>query len=334
MDRAILRWLGTTLLGASIAWAHAHHAIETRLKLLHDYTVAVNEVRVRHGVPPLKLNDQLCEAAQGYAETLLATGQVYHADALGRRADYRVSQVGYFYHRLGENLAAGQLNYARALELWLQSPPHRANLLNPDYRELGAGFAADDTTRYRTAWTQLLGTRRHVYPVVINLDAFATDSPWVTVYVHGAREAQAMRYRVGDGAWSEWQPPREQLLCRLPEEEGVHSVVVQLRIGERVYEALDEIYLQSQLVVAEVAGERKRDDERRACLFERLSAGVERATRREHIVQQGNGAPLNQFWAHDLESILHILHALGLTQPYLRASVESAAECPCQHGDA
>ncbi len=334
MDRAIQRWLGTMLLGISVACATAHNTIETRLKLLHDYAVAVNEARLEQGLPPLKLNEQLCAAAQSYAETLLVTGRIQHADAQGRRADYRVTQAGYFYHRLGENLAAGQLCYERALEMWLQSPPHRANLLDPHYRELGVGFTANDATRYRTAWTQLLGARRNVYPIVINLDAFSTDSPAVVVYVHGAQGAQAMRYRVGDGAWSEWQTPREWLRCQLPDGEGFHSVSVQLQIDKRVYEASDEIYLKSRFVFAEVAGEREGDDERRARAFERTSAGIEGAARREHIIEQSDGASPNQFRVRDFESVLHILHALGLTQPHLRASVESAAERARRHGDA
>lgn len=333
MDRAIRCWLGTTLLCIGVACASAN-TIETRLKLLHDYAASVNEARLVRGLPPLKLNDSLCEAAQTYAETLLKTGQIRHVDDQGRRADYRVATAGYFYHRLGENLAAGQISWERALEMWLQSPPHRANLLNADYRELGIGFTADDAAKYRTTWTQLLGARRHIYPVVINLDAFATDSPMVSVYVHGAREAQVMRYRIGEGAWSEWQTPSEWLRCQLPEWEGYHAITVQLRIDGRVYEACDEIYLQSRFVLAEVAGDGQRDDESRARSLQNASAGIECAARREHIVQQGEGAPLNAVRTHDLESILHILHALGLTQPHLRASVEPTTERVLQHGDA
>jgi hypothetical protein len=333
MDRAIRRWLGMTLLGIGVACA-APNTIETRLKLLHDYAASVNEARLVRGLPPLKLNESLCEAAQTYAETLLKTGQIRHADDQGRRADYRVATVGYFYHRLGENLAAGQLSWERAMEMWLQSPPHRANLLNADYRELGIGFTADDAAKYRTAWTQLLGARRHVYPVVINLDAFATDSPMVSVYVHGAREAQAMRYRIGEGVWSEWQTPSEWLRCQLPEWEGYHAITVQLRIDGRVYEACDEIYLQSRFILAEVTGDGQRDDESRTRSLQNASAGIERAARREHIVQQGEGASLNAVRAHDLESVLHILQAFGLAQPHLRTSVAPTAERVLQHGDA
>lgn len=259
MERAIRRWLGTTLIGLCGACAAMGDSITAREQLLHDYTVAVNEIRLAHGLPPLKLNEQLCEAAQAYAEVLLETGQIRHADAQGRRADYRATQVGYFYSRLGENLAAGQLSWERALEMWLQSQSHRANLLDPDYRELGVGFSANDQTRYRTTWTQLLGARRRVYPVIINLDALTTDSPEVLVYVHGANEASAMRYRIGDGAWSEWQTPQAWLRCELPAGEGWRTVTVQLQIGERWYLASDEIYLQSQFLFAQIAGDSKGD---------------------------------------------------------------------------
>lgn len=316
--------------GAALACAESN----ARWKSLHDYAVAVNEARLKHGLPPLKLNAQLCKAAQAYAETLLQTGHIRHADAQGRRADYRVIQAGYCYWRLGENLAAGQLSWERALAMWLQSPSHRANLLDADYRELGVGFSADATTRYRTTWTQLLGARRHVYPVIINLDALTTETPDVRVYVHGATQAQAIRYRIGDGAWSEWQPPVEWLQLRLPEREGWYIVSVQIRVGERVYEASDEIYLQPTLGLAEVAGDSERHDERRACLPERVGAGVQCAPRGEHIVQQPHHTPAHCVGANDLERILHILQALGAAQPYLRATVEPTAQPVRAHGDA
>jgi hypothetical protein len=221
------------------------------------------------------------------------TGVIAHADQQGRRADYRASQAGYFYHRLGENLAAGQLTWERALHAWLNSPDHRANLLAPDYRELGIGFAGS-ATRYRTVWAQLLGARRAAYPVIINLDAYAADTPEVAVYVHGAREARAMRYRINDGAWSAWQSPTEWLECELPHREGFHTITVQIQIGERVFEASDEIYLQSGVVLAQVAGDGERDDARRTCLLEGASTGVECAARSEHIVQQPHGAPTHR----------------------------------------
>lgn len=334
MERAIHRWLGTTLMGLCGVYVAACNHITTREQLLHDYTVAVNEARVAHGLPPLKLNAQLCEAAQAYAEVLLETGQIQHADSQGRRADYRATQAGYFYSQLGENLAAGQLSWERALEMWLQSHSHRANLLNAEYRELGVGFSANDRARYRTTWTQLLGARRNVYPVIINLDALTTDLPEVLVYVHGADVASAMRYRIGEGAWSAWQTPQAWLRCELPAGEGWRTVTVQLQIGDRLYLASDEIYLQSQPVFTQVAGDSERDDKADAGLLESACAGVERAPCGEHIVQQPHGAPAHLVGAGDLERILHILQSLRAAQPHLRATVEAAAQPIGAHGDA
>lgn len=334
MERAIHRWLGTTLMGLCGVYVAACNYITTHEQLLHDYTVAVNEIRLTHGLPPLKLNAQLCEAAQAYAEVLLETGQIQHADSQGRRADHRAMQVGYFYSHLGENLAAGQLSWERALEMWMHSRSHRANLLNPDYRELGVGFSADDRTRYRTTWTQLLGTRRHVYPVIINLDALATDSPEVLVYVHGADVASAMRYRIGDGAWSEWQMPQAWLRCELPAGEGWRTVTVQLQIGDRWNLASDEIYLQSQCVFTQVAGDREGNHKANPCVLEGAGAGVERTPCGEHVVQQPHSAPAHRVGAVDLERILHILQSLCAAQPHLRATVEPSAQPVGSHGNA
>ncbi|GIV10759.1 MAG: hypothetical protein KatS3mg020_0250 [Fimbriimonadales bacterium] len=332
MERAICRWLGTTLMGLCGVYVAACNDLTNR-ELLHHYTVAVNEARVAHGLPPLKLNMQLCEAAQTYAEALLETGRFQHADAQGRRADYRATQADYFYSELGENLAAGQLCWERALEMWLQSQSHRANLLNAKYRELGVGFSADDQTRYRTTWTQLLGARRNVYPVIINLDALTTDAPEVLVYVHGADMASAMRYRIGAGAWSPWQTPQTWLRCELPAGEGWRTVTVQLQIGDRLYLASDEIYLQNQFVIAQVAGDRQCNSDMHTCALEGACAGVERAACSEHIVQQPHGAPAHLVGAGYLERIPHILQSLRTAQPHLRSTMEASAQPISAHRD-
>lgn len=302
-----------------------------QLPQLHAWTVLVNRVRLWYGAPPLKLNVQLCEAAYAYAEELVQHGRLSHVDAQGHRADYRVSAAGYFYWRLGENLAAGQPSWERAVRAWLNSPSHRANLLAHEYRELGIGHSFNDDRRYRTAWTQLLGTRRHVYPVVINLDAYATDTPEVIVYVHGAREAVAMRYRVDEGEWSEWIAPMEWFRCYLPAVEGWHTVSVQLQIGDRIFESSDEIWLSREFV--EVAGERESNHERCAPLLEGFGASVECTTCGEHIVHQPYHLPLHLLGADDFKGIAHILLALHLAQAHLRASVETAAHRTLPHGD-
>jgi hypothetical protein len=210
---------------------------------LHEMAVAVNRVRVVNGLPPLKLNLDLCRAAQQMCDEILLTGNFGHVDSRGLRADARAQEVGYAFEWLGENLAAGQPTLERALQAWLNSPSHRENLLNPAYREMGLGYTRLEGSRYGTCWAQLFGSRAEVYPVIIELDAPFTDTPEVTLYIHGAPYAQTMRLSNDGIHWGEWQPPTEQLRWRLPDERGLHTVYVQMVIDGRIYESSDSIYL-------------------------------------------------------------------------------------------
>ena len=58
---------------------------------------------------------------------------------------------GYAYTRFGENLYVGELGSASAREVvaaWLQSPGHRANILNPRFRDFGAALVRADGIFY------------------------------------------------------------------------------------------------------------------------------------------------------------------------------------------
>lgn len=54
----------------------------------------------------------------------------------------------------GENIASGQASAAEVVQAWMDSPGHRANILDCDYRTTGTGYAPDDTGPY---WTQTFG---------------------------------------------------------------------------------------------------------------------------------------------------------------------------------
>jgi hypothetical protein len=154
-----------------VAFSHTLGEWNAHMLRLHEMAVAINQVRVAHGLPPLKLNPDLCRAAQLMSDEILLTGNFGHIDSEGRRADARARMFGYEFEWLGENLAAGQSSAERALQAWLNSLSHRENLLNPAYREMGLGYTQLMGSRYGSCWAQLLGSRVGVYPLVINLDA-------------------------------------------------------------------------------------------------------------------------------------------------------------------
>jgi uncharacterized protein YkwD len=49
----------------------------------------------------------------------------------------RISQTGYDWGRVAENIAYGQTNLRQVIEGWMESPSHCINIMNPDFRDLG-----------------------------------------------------------------------------------------------------------------------------------------------------------------------------------------------------
>jgi uncharacterized protein YkwD len=98
---------------------------------------AMNEVRIAHGLAPLRIDRRLEHAARAHSGKMLRTGALFHG-AFAKR----IRGAGVRAPRVGENLAwgAGRLSQAQAIvKAWLGSPEHRANLLRPGYRTVGVG---------------------------------------------------------------------------------------------------------------------------------------------------------------------------------------------------
>jgi uncharacterized protein YkwD len=116
-----------------------------------------NGKRAAAGVAPMTDDAQLTRAAQRYAEALTGTACFGHnCGPLPRLADRVAAAGGDRWGFLGENVAAGQRTPERVVAAWMASPPHRANLLNPQFTRLGVGRAAGGP--YGTYWTQEFGT--------------------------------------------------------------------------------------------------------------------------------------------------------------------------------
>jgi uncharacterized protein YkwD len=61
---------------------------------------------------------------------------------------------------VGENLAAGQTTAAQAVQGWLDSPGHCANLMQPGFTQMGLAFAVNLQSPQGIYWAQVLGTPR------------------------------------------------------------------------------------------------------------------------------------------------------------------------------
>jgi uncharacterized protein YkwD len=103
----------------------------------------VNALRARHKLPALRINLRLTAAADNHSLAMARKGFFAHESADGSafwervRNFYRNSGFGYW--SVGENLlwSSPDVDAAGALKMWLESPPHRKNLLKREWREIG-----------------------------------------------------------------------------------------------------------------------------------------------------------------------------------------------------
>lgn len=127
---------------ALVAVALTSGAASAAMKLTtseRELVRAVNATRTAHGVAPLRVDDALTRAARFHSRQQLAAGRLEHGDFLSRLRRFDAHGGA-----LGENLAWGSGSYGRAAAIvraWLNSPPHRANLLSRVFRRVGLGVA-------------------------------------------------------------------------------------------------------------------------------------------------------------------------------------------------
>lgn len=96
-----------------------------------------NQVRVQKGLSPLEVDPRLMRSATVRAEDMLAKQYFSHASPDGHRLSYFLNRAGYPYRTAGENLAMGFSDADGAMNGWLKSPTHYANLVDPDFEEMG-----------------------------------------------------------------------------------------------------------------------------------------------------------------------------------------------------
>jgi uncharacterized protein YkwD len=124
-------------------WPASHHAVldyatDMSVQSLLDDT---NSQRGSNGLGNLGLNAQLDQAAQAKANDMVARDYWSHNTPDGQAPWTFIVAAGYSYSTAGENLAYGFTTASDTLTGWMNSPGHRANILNTTYQEVGFGIA-------------------------------------------------------------------------------------------------------------------------------------------------------------------------------------------------
>ncbi|HUG93950.1 MAG TPA: CAP domain-containing protein [Planctomycetaceae bacterium] len=98
-----------------------------------------NARRVQAGLPPLTADPRLVRAARQHSANMARHNTISHTLDGATFVD-RLRLAGYAHTAAGENCAQGQPTPAAAVESWMHSPGHRANILNPRYTDIGIGI--------------------------------------------------------------------------------------------------------------------------------------------------------------------------------------------------
>jgi len=119
-----------------------------------DTVVAlVNQEREEAGCDPVTINSRITTAAQDHSQDQADMGKMTHTGSDGSTVGKRATRAGYDWRKIGENVASGTTSPERAMQLWMNSSAHRANIVNCAFRHIGVG-------RVGGYWTQDFGTPR------------------------------------------------------------------------------------------------------------------------------------------------------------------------------
>lgn len=127
-------------------------------RFAEESILLVNQARIEAGLEPLIESAVLGEVAMAYSQRMATEDFYGHEDPEGKQAEDRIAAAGYLATMTAENIAAGQPDAQTVVEGWLNSPEHRANIMEPDFREIGAGYAYTSTPPYQHYWTHLFAT--------------------------------------------------------------------------------------------------------------------------------------------------------------------------------
>lgn len=162
-----LRSLATRLLGAAmvlstvlvvVSASQVDAATVSKTDLEAQVVALTNEHRAKVGCGPVRAENRLNTVARAHSDDMAAQDYFDHTSPAGLDPFDRIDGSGYRYTTASENLAAGLWRPEEVVQQWLDSPPHRENLENCQFTEIGVGVAGNAGSTYRYYWTQVFAT--------------------------------------------------------------------------------------------------------------------------------------------------------------------------------
>jgi cysteine-rich secretory family protein len=135
-----------------VRFAHAGPLEDHVLDLVNLHRTAAN-------LPPLSRATELDQSALEHSTDMAAGDFMSHIGSNGSTPQQRVTAAGYQWTATGENIAVGHTTAQWVVDAWMGSPGHRANILNPKFKEIGIAVIYRPGACYDYYWTQDFGAR-------------------------------------------------------------------------------------------------------------------------------------------------------------------------------
>lgn len=110
----------------------------------------VNEIRVENGLKPLTYDWELARVARFKSQDMKDNRYFAHNSPVYGTPFQMIHNFGITYRSAGENIAKGYRTPQAVVDGWMNSPGHRANILNSGFTRIGVGYVADGHH-----WTQM-----------------------------------------------------------------------------------------------------------------------------------------------------------------------------------
>ena len=108
-----------------------------------------NAERTKAGLKALQTDDKLMAAAREKSQDMQSKNYFSHTSPTFGSPFDRMKALGITYKSAGENIAQGQRTPQEVVQAWMDSPGHRANILNANYTHIGVGYVKSGNY-----WTQ------------------------------------------------------------------------------------------------------------------------------------------------------------------------------------
>ncbi len=125
------------------------------VRMTRDGAPLLADIRSSNSLGAIRADRELETAAVVQAGYMAQSGRMAHDTGIGRSFQTRMGSVK-TNGAAAENLARGRMDLARVMDIWMNSPGHRRNMLDPKFARFGLGYVTDPRDPAQRYWAMVL----------------------------------------------------------------------------------------------------------------------------------------------------------------------------------